>query len=77
MPTADLYTSFEPAGVSNVAAETVQVPDALHHVKMKRAIDTVLKERGIKFYLLVDKVDEFVIREEYDAKISAPRTSRM
>ena len=69
MPTADLYTSFEPAEIQEVRTPTAaaaETPDALHLVNIKKTIDDFLKERGIKFYLLIDKIDEFVIREEYE-----------
>src|ERR1044071_2301372 len=69
MPTADCYTAFDPAAETRESSNaSPQPPDPLHLVNIKSTIDGFLKERGIKFYLLVDKVDEFVIKEEYETQ---------
>ncbi len=69
MPSADLYLEVTPEGVG--ATPESHIYKTLKLRELKDSIAEFLMKQKLTIYLLVDKIDEFVIRDEYEAQRQA------
>lgn len=63
LPTADLYAQI--AADENIAATANSGPSLLRLGELKELLNRYLTASKIRIYVLVDRIDEFVIKEDY------------
>jgi len=62
-PTADLYAQM--AADENLPVEKESTPSLLRLGQLKQRLNNYLSTAKIRVYILVDRIDEFVIKEDY------------
>ena len=62
-PTADLYAQI--GADENLPAEKESTPSLLRLGQLKHLLNNYLSSAKVRVYILVDRIDEFVIKEDY------------
>lgn len=63
LPTADLYAQI--AADENLPAEANRTPSLLRLGKLKQSLNNYLSLAKSTIYILIDRIDEFVIKDQY------------
>jgi len=66
LPIPDFYLSVEPNQDEILVEENKELFAIINIEEYKRQIDNCLSEQDIVLYVILDKLDEFVLREEYE-----------
>jgi hypothetical protein len=63
LPTADLYAQF---GGERISQSTAETPNLLRLGQLRQSINNHLASVRTRVYVLIDRIDEFLIKEEYE-----------